>query len=316
LSATELVIFGQRFGQRLQQVYDAVVSESEYTVSFKQDAQGELPQRVRGQHILNKKLGHIITLKPSFEEFDVAHELCHALMLAKGFPEAGSSKPYQGEEKTVDIGIALKHSMSHQEVNRFLEEFSYQDELSTYYWVKNLDIAGGVNASFRALGVYESLLYSLDILELMLARKLDNAARNALATNAPRLLVVATDLSSLLTPHSINGPRGFRNGYLAAVRWLDDYIRQNAEQSNLGQTLLIDPILSPSERDAPASQVFVLEIVRDGGNDLTVLVKYLPDAGYCYSLEMKEAELGEWEHCLATNSSAAFLVSVESGVPH
>ena len=173
----------------------------------------------------------------------------------------------------------------------------------------------GLDASLRELGIYESLKYGLHILELLLTDKLDDEVRSRLVQDLPKPLKVATELSSRLTQHSINTPQGFRGGYIASGRWLDNYTCQDAElsESDLIRTLLIDPTLSDSEINAPASQVFLLDPIRHEEGDLTVLVKYIPDGGYCYSLDMRKGELKEWEHRLGTESSAEFIDSVESG---
>ena len=186
IPTTKLIILGQRFGQKLRHVYDTVVSESKYPISFRQDDHGQFEVTVQGEHTLDKNTGHLIRLRPAFGEFDVAHELCHALMSARGFPEAGSPRLRKPNQKGAELGVILKNSMTHQEVNRYLEEFSYNEKVTGYYWDKNLNLTVGLDASLRELGIYESLKYGLHILELLLTDKLDNKVRSRLVQDLPK----------------------------------------------------------------------------------------------------------------------------------
>lgn len=83
-------------------------------------------------------------------------------------------------------------------------------------------------------------------------------------------------------------------------------------ENGMERELLISPILSERQEKMPAADIFQLEREPLTQELLAVLVKYLPDGGYCYSLAMSEKEAGGWEHRLVSMSAAAFVDSVDS----
>ena len=155
--------------------------------------------------------------------------------------------------------------------------------------------------------------WGLNILEFSLAGELDEELRGALSQSVPNCLDIATQLSDRLKLHSFNTPRALRAGYVTIIQWIDHYVRTKAGMSK-GITLemLVDPVLSDSEIQIQADHVFHLENPFLNTDHVDLLVKYLPDGGYCYSLSMSPEEVDEWTERVKKVSASEFVASIES----
>lgn len=312
MSEREIEILGHKFGERLKSLYDTFVSEAKYPLSFRHDDQVTFEEGVRGQHDFDKKSVHLVRLATGFSEFTIAHEICHAFMAERGFPSTGcSGLCYQGREIYV-FGATLNASLTHPVVNSYLKQFGYQQEVHELYAKRKIDIALGLVETQR-LSRFECLTDSLAPLELLLVNELEDKLRQRLSEQAPRLLNMAIELSACLGSQLLNTPRSFRSGYVAVVHWIDKYVQtQLGMKKGMLRELLIDPVLSESEKKLPASKVFRLEPQIMRSESTFVLVKYVPDCGYCYSLYLGAGEVAEWERRLERESAAEFVVSIES----
>ena len=315
MSATKLVILGQRFGQKLQHVYDTVVSESKYPINFRQDDHGQFEVGVQGEHTLNKNAGHLIRLRPGFGEFDVAHELCHALMSARGFPNTSPSGFSLHDNEICRLGAILKYALTHQTVNEYLKEFSYQKDVQFYYDVNKLGIQLHLDecTNSYSAGSLESLEDGLGILELLLAGELDDSLRDTLASKAAEPLTIATELAKCLKSCLVDTPEGFRKTHIMVIHWIDEYVRtRGTMKQGLAGEILTEPVLSESEINAKASQVFELEVKPFEVDRVALFIRYVPDHGYCYALAVKPDEVTKWQRRLSEMLVSEFVAFTES----
>ena len=319
MSSTELIILGRAFGKRLRRVYETLKAEAQCEIRFQKDDTATLEDGVLGEHEFDKKAGHLIRLAPNFSELTVAHELCHGLMLRRGFPTIGRSGLSQAINRATGVfASTLEGSLGHQVLNRYLEEFGYQKELSQYYADFRMNSLSKLRVNpplnINVPHNFTCLACGLRMFELLVADEMNKELEEALAVKAPNCLEITRGLSSKLIGIPINiEPVGLRRRYVATVQWLDEYInRKSGIQSNLVREILVDPVLSFAEKQMPLKQLFQLEFAQSDVYDVAVVAKYKPDGGYCYAFLMTGREAERLERSQGSLSVLEFLDFIES----
>jgi len=306
------VILGREFGERLSKLHATLVSESCFPLNFESAVGQVLKDELRGQHSFNRKDGHRIALAADFDEFAVAHELCHALMSAREFPHVGPTS--EQDTVLVRLGPLLRNSLTHKTVKEYLTQFGYRKENSHHYRQLRRGIVGALDrlnptqaraAEQDSLGEMKD---GLSLLEFLVTGEMNTDLRVRLQKKWPRTLAIADGLLRALDEFALDTQRGLRGGYVRLIR---EIVKHLGLLPTASRQILIDPVLSPGKATDPAERLFVLERV-DDEKGILLFVRSREDGGYCYCLRITEDEVGPWEERLAGLRAREFIESLES----